>query len=289
MGSFYSDTGTRAVPCSWTEVQEALEYEIQWSDSEQFSWANSQTIDEPTAGVEVPSETTIYWRVRYRAEASLSGDTHSIVEWSPWHGPWSFIVTRETAGGTGDPMADGADDPMRVAPPVFSPMGGSYSSDQEVEITTSTPSATIYYTTDGWQPTIDSAQYSEPISIAGDGTSVTIRAFAVAEGMTSSFVVSSSYTIEYLSNIGFSVDLPSQPSVAFEGEPVSVPVGSDFTVTAENSEAESYSWYLDGVLLGSGQSVSLGSELIPAPYELTVVIGIGSQFYSESFLFVVET
>src|SRR3954451_20622950 len=40
-----------------------------------------------------------------------------------------------------------------AAAPVFSPAPGTYSSAQSVTISTSTPSSTLYYTTDGSTPT----------------------------------------------------------------------------------------------------------------------------------------
>ncbi len=43
-----------------------------------------------------------------------------------------------------------------VATPQFSPIAGTYSSTQTVSISTTTPSATIYYTTNGSTPTTSS-------------------------------------------------------------------------------------------------------------------------------------
>lgn len=84
-----------------------------------------------------------------------------------------------------------------VATPSFSPAGNSYSSDQVVTINTSTPYATIHYTTDGTTPTADSTVYSDPIPVTGDGTSMTIKAIATKSGMTDSEVASATYTIDY--------------------------------------------------------------------------------------------
>jgi hypothetical protein len=71
-----------------------------------------------------------------------------------------------------------------TAPPTFSPTGGTYSSAQTVTISSTTPSATIYYTTDGRSPTTASPVYAGPITI---GANETLKAFAVvadsADGM----------------------------------------------------------------------------------------------------------
>ncbi len=84
-----------------------------------------------------------------------------------------------------------------VAAPVFNTPQGTYTTDQSITIACSMPDATIYYTTDGSTPTTASAIYGNPIAVAGNGSTVTIRAMAVKPGMTNSLVVSATYTITY--------------------------------------------------------------------------------------------
>ena len=58
-----------------------------------------------------------------------------------------------------------------VAPPIFTPAAGTYSSTQTVTISTPTsPSATIHYTTDGTTPTTSSTEYSGPITVSATQT-----------------------------------------------------------------------------------------------------------------------
>ena len=57
-----------------------------------------------------------------------------------------------------------------------------------ISITTTTPSATIYYTTDGSDPTTSSTEYSNPLT--DNVSNVTIKAIAVKENMLKSAVVS---------------------------------------------------------------------------------------------------
>ena len=76
--------------------------------------------------------------------------------------------------------------------PVFSPVAGSYTQAQSVTISTSTPSATIYYTTDGTAPTTNSATYSTPINVAAWET---VNAIAVSTGYANSAVGSAAYSI----------------------------------------------------------------------------------------------
>jgi hypothetical protein len=53
--------------------------------------------------------------------------------------------------------------PAPVAPPVFSPAGGTYTAPQTVSMSSATPFAEIRYTTDGSEPIPSSALYTEPI------------------------------------------------------------------------------------------------------------------------------
>ena len=89
-----------------------------------------------------------------------------------------------------------------VATPTFSPTPGTYTTDQMVTISTTTSDATIYYTTNGDTPTTHSSVYNSPISVAGNGTSMTIKAIAAKTGMNASTIASASYTIKYLAQIG---------------------------------------------------------------------------------------
>ena len=79
-----------------------------------------------------------------------------------------------------------------AATPTFSPAAGTFSSTQNVTISDSTPGATIYYTTDGSRPTVNSAKYSGAISVS---ISETVNAIVTATGYLQSAVGSAAYTI----------------------------------------------------------------------------------------------
>ena len=95
--------------------------------------------------------------------------------------------------------------PDTVATPVFTPAAGTYSTDQSVTITTATSGATIYYTVDGSTPTTSSIQYISPISVAGNGTTKTIKAIAGKSGLSNSPIVSGTWTISSTSSITYSI------------------------------------------------------------------------------------
>lgn len=83
----------------------------------------------------------------------------------------------------------------RVEAPVFSPEDGTVFVSQEsavITITTATDGASIYYTTDGTEPSADNGTlYPEVgITITED---CTIKAIAVADGMTDSRIISATY------------------------------------------------------------------------------------------------
>jgi hypothetical protein len=82
---------------------------------------------------------------------------------------------------------------QQVGTPAFSPAAGTYTSSVSVTITSSTPGATIHYTTDGSTPTTSSAVYTGAIVL---NQSATVRAMAAASGMTNSAVASAAYTVQ---------------------------------------------------------------------------------------------
>jgi len=80
----------------------------------------------------------------------------------------------------------------QVARPAFSVVGGSYPSTQSVTLSSGTPGAAIYYTTNGTNPTINSTLYTGAISVA---SSETLMAIAVKAGLANSAISSATYVI----------------------------------------------------------------------------------------------
>jgi len=83
----------------------------------------------------------------------------------------------------------------QVAAPTFAPPGASYSSAQSVSISTTTPApTTIYYTTDGTDPTKSSTRTAYTAAITVSATE-TVKAYATKSGYFDSTVATAAYTI----------------------------------------------------------------------------------------------
>lgn len=101
----------------------------------------------------------------------------SIVENIPSHGCRIYRITSHT---------------YQAGSPKFSHRGGNYDKVINLTLTSPTEGASIYYTTDGSEPSPASNLYKEPIQLS---TSVQIKAIAVKDGIAYSFVASEGYNI----------------------------------------------------------------------------------------------
>lgn len=82
--------------------------------------------------------------------------------------------------------------PVQVATPIFNGTPpGTYISPQSIALYCSTTGASIYYTTNGVDPTTNDYLYSVPIDISAD---TTFKVFAVKDGMSASAVTNGNYT-----------------------------------------------------------------------------------------------
>jgi hypothetical protein len=114
-----------------------------------------------------------------------------------------------------------------VSTPTFSPAAGTYSSPQTVTISSTTPSATIYYTTDGTTPTTSSTVYSGPLTVS---STETIKVIGTAAGYTSSAVGSAAYAIVASAQLTVSTTNLSFGSVA-----VNTAATQSLTITSEGA------------------------------------------------------
>lgn len=112
-----------------------------------------------------------------------------------------------------------------TAAPVFSLVGGTYTSIQSVSITSATNGATIRYTIDGGMPSeTNGAIYSSPIVL---NATTTLQAIAYASGMTDSTVTSANYVI----------NLPKAEAPQFSPVPGTYNTAQTVTITSATSGA----------------------------------------------------
>ena len=119
-----------------------------------------------------------------------------------------------------------------VAAPTFSPAGGTYTSAQNVTISTTTAGATIYYTTDGSTPSSNSAVYSEPIAVS---SYTVVKAIAVKDGVSSTVA-----TATYIISAGGNNNVNANWNIAGSGIPTSK-ADPSFT----NRSTDDYAWRLE--------------------------------------------
>jgi len=194
-----------------------------------------------------------------------------------------------------------ADFQVFVAPPVFSMPAAEYDSPQTITISSVTTEATIYYTTDGTNPTINSAKYTEPLTISTD---TTLKAIAIHSNGKISTVTTADYVI--LGSSGMDIVDPPYAKVVLQ-----LPEGWDDAVvpykatgiakaivTPTPDEGDvTYSWYVDGELAmnnaggiaSTGEILSFGEndtdvKLGVGPHVLVVKVTKGSMTYSDQKL-----
>lgn len=158
--------------------------------AEQISHLLYQFADLPTtstAGFPIENGTRLYnstdkkiYVASVAQDGSITWKAETSVDSSGSGGSSSNPGGSGGSGGSGDSGSD----PVTVASPVISITDGN------VTITCTTIGATIYYTTNGTTPTINSTAYAEPFTVE-DG--ITVQAIAAKDGVLSS-VASKTYT-----------------------------------------------------------------------------------------------
>ena len=103
-----------------------------------------------------------------------------------------------------------------TAAPVFTPKAGTYYAPISVSIASTSTGASIYYTTDGTEPSDASTLYSAPIALSSDAT---FKAIAIRDGIKSE-VTTASYkfgTATKVANIAAYQKVADSTKVQFEG------------------------------------------------------------------------
>ena len=170
-----------------------------------------------------------------------------------------------------------------VATPTFNPAAGEVTSGTEVTISSATDGATIYYTTDGTDPTTSSTQGTSVTITA----TTTIKAIAVKEGMANSEVATAQYTIagatDYsvieTSNVTLTAGTNGSAATVNDEEAIKVGTsskGGDMTVTvpAGTTKLHLHAAAWNGV---NGLSLNIsGATVSPSSIALTADSGIAN-------------
>ena len=147
-----------------------------------------------------------------------------------------------------------------VAKPVASPAAGTYTAAQNVTLTTATSGATIYYTTNGTEPTKTSTLYSSAISISA---TTTLKAIAVKEGMNDSDMLTAVYTITVNKVItSIAVTTPPTKTVYIIGETLN-PAGMVVTATYSDGSTQA----VTGYTTSGFSSTTAGQKTVTVTYE----------------------
>jgi hypothetical protein len=125
----------------------------------------------------------------------------------------------------------------RLSTPTFSAPAGSYASSQTVTISGPT-GASIFYTTNGLQPTSSSTPYTGPITVS---SSEIIQAVAIQSGYTDSTVASADYQISTPNIINFPNGFSANDGVIPTGS--TVLNGSRIQLTGQTMLQAGDAWY----------------------------------------------
>lgn len=174
-------------------------------DSAVFTWARDSggtvatPVISPNGGTFASAQTVSLSSTTSGAAIRYTIDGTDPTSASPlYSAPFSIAAPGKTVKaiglktGMGDSLVAAAvfkiGDQPQVAPPVFAPGSGTYTSAQSVQLSSTTGGASIYYSINNGAQQL----YAAPISVAATST---ITAVAKKSGMTDSAPVSATYTI----------------------------------------------------------------------------------------------
>lgn len=180
-----------------------------------------------------------------------------------------------------------------VSAPSISPLAGNFLGSVDISISSSTPGATIYYTTDGSTPTQSSAQYAGPFTLR---TSATIKALATLAGMADSPLAEADLSVgSFSANEGwqsaamllqtnsFSLSFDAQASDANINSVAGIAAG---VPTAYTDLAVILRFSTDGVIDARNGGIYQADKVVPyiagANYHFYVVVDLLNHTYSAS-------
>jgi hypothetical protein len=154
-----------------------------------------------------------------------------------------------------------------AATPTFSIAGGTYNATQTITINDTTPSATIYYTTNGMMPTTSSTKYTGAISVS---STETLKAIATADNYVASSIASATYTIS-----------PPAATPTFSLAVGTYSAAQTVTISDTSSNATIY-YTTDGITTPTINSTKYTGPIIVSTTETIQAIAIAPGFSSSA-------
>ena len=170
---------------------------------------------------------------------------------------------------------DGGNTPdvTTVSQPVFSPEEGSYTNQVVVSMTSATEGATIYYTTNNANATVQSNVYEGPITLT---ETTTLKAIAVKDG-TSSYQTIATYTITDEQG----GETPAEGMIAFGNQLF----GTSFTGSVSGNDMGDFSGTKNGVTVtyskGEGANQYINDKQIRLYPKNRLVISVGNGYMTK--------
>ena len=190
-----------------------------------------------------------------------AGDTFTLFTGSAFAGAFATVVLPTVSGLNWDVSQLAVNGSIALVnsapPPAYSPMSGTYipvTYPQGLNVTITSSGSTIYYTTDGTQPTALSPNGPSPVTVILPPGTFTLNAYATQSGFPNSGVVSATYTV----------------------------VGpATWKTTAGGNWSTAANWVNNSLPNGNGQGADFGELTLPA--NLSVTLDISSSVGSLNF------
>ena len=280
----YEDRFTGWTAGSATQVFSSNKYEglKTWCMDMMMRWSKNDPVD----AVET---------ARNNAVQEVQGNRNPYVDYPGledyvWGSKKEVAFSYDNYDGTGTVTPP---DPDRVEDPAFSPMAGTYTNSVNVKLSCSTTGASIYYTLDGTEPSVNSTLYTtDGINLT---ETTTIKAVAYLDGMYST-TTTATYVIEAgsgdkpvdgeiaLNNTFFGVNWTgSRPSSGADvltgsenGITITYSLGSSANMYCNSEQIRMYGGNELKVESGSGEMVKLEFVTKDSSKELLLLNGGGA-------------
>ncbi len=207
-----------------------LNYGLPYSDTKFNCTVNILQGGTVVASADIaPESITKLTKYDFSAELNVAGDfVIEIVNNSPSNSTsnkdrsaiWNISWTEYSTGVV-----------TNVSIPKITPNGGEITADTEISISCATEGATIYYTTDGSDPTTSSTLYAAPFKLSA---AATVKAIAVATGLENSSIATANFTFPFANIAEF---IAGEPTTArtIAGTVKVVAQGGKYLVVTDDS------------------------------------------------------